>query len=153
MKNRQETGIRTARHIARSAQQTIKNKTGLNVSMMLYPTYSTLKTPEQMLYKIAIALDMDPACYKMKTRARDVVELRFIGAHFIRMYFPEVRLQQIAAFFGGQDHSSVISGLMRAYELIHIEDTRFLEKYTTAEKAVDLWLKNGMPAYPLAATA
>jgi chromosomal replication initiation ATPase DnaA len=153
MKNRQETGIKTARHIARSAQQTIKNKTGINVSVMLYPTYGTIKTPEHMLYKIAIALGMDPMCYKMKTRARDVVELRFIGAHFIRMYFPEVRLQQIAAFFGGQDHSSVISGLMRAYELIHIEDSRFLEKYAAAEKAIDLWLKSEASVYPLAATA
>ncbi len=153
MKHRQANGINEARYIARTAQQKIRNKTGIKMSLMLCPMEHILKTPRQMLYKIAMGLNMSPDCYTMKTRARDVVELRFIGAHFLRMYFPEVTLQQIAALYGGQDHSSVISGLMRAHDLIYTGDTRFMEKYAVAAKTVEQWLKNEVALYSLGATA
>ncbi len=153
MKYSQDTSFKTARHIARSAQQTIKNKTGMGVSVMLCPTHITLKTPERMLYKIAIALGMSPETYTMKNRARDIVELRFIGAYFLRMYFPEVTLHQIAAIFGGQDHSSIVSGIARTNALLYTGDTRFVEKYHRAVNAVEEWLKNEVPAYALAASA
>lgn len=153
MKNRQATGIKEARHIARTAQHTIRVKTGIKVSLMLCPTYDMLHTPEQMLYRIAKALGMEAAAYRKRSRERSIVELRFIGAHFIRTYFPNVTLHQIAALFGGQDHSSVISGLMRANELLYVGDARFVEKYNAASRAVDMWLKNEINSYPLAATA
>jgi len=77
--------ISTARHIARSAQRQIKDKTGMRVTLLLYPTENAARTPAQMLKVIALALDMNYECFKMKTRVRDVVELRFIGAMFLRM--------------------------------------------------------------------
>jgi len=133
--------ITTARHIARSASQQIKNKTGMGVTMIVYPADSITKTPEQMLGVIALALNMSPDNYRLKSRERNIVELRFIGALFLRRNFPLVTLQQIAALFGGQDHTSVINGLSRAYELIYMQDTRFVKKYNAALQTVNLWLR------------
>jgi chromosomal replication initiation ATPase DnaA len=130
-----------ARHIARSARQQIKNKTGMQVTVVLYPTETTLKTPENMLRVIAVALDMAPGCFRMKTRIRSIAELRFIAAVLIRTHFPKVTLHQIAAFFGGQDHTSVINGLTRAYDLIYTGDQRFLNKYNKAAQSVNIWLR------------
>ena len=133
--------INKARNIARSAQQKIKNKTGMRVSLVLCPTDNSLKNPERMLHVIALALGMNMECYKMKTREREIAELRFLGAYFLRMHFPNITLHQIAAFFGGLDHTSVISGLVRANNLIYTGDLRFINKYNTVLKAVNLWLK------------
>ena len=130
-----------ARHIARSAQQQIKDKTGMRVNLMVYPYENMLRSPEQMLHIIAIALDMSPECYRMKSRARNIVELRFLGALFLRRNFPAITLNQIATLFGGQDHSSIISGLARAHNLIYTGDQRFVQKYNTALKSVNLWLR------------
>lgn len=134
--------ITEARHIARSAQQQIKDKTGMQVTMVLYPSESGVKTPEYMLYIIAAALNEHPQNYKMKTRVRNIVELRFIAALCLRSNFPTITLQQIAAFFGGQDHTSIISGITRAYDLIYAGDEKFIKKYKAALAAVNLWLKN-----------
>jgi chromosomal replication initiation ATPase DnaA len=133
-----------ARQIARTAQQQIKDKTGMQVTVVLYPTEHTTKTPERMLYVIALALDMNPKCFKMKSRRREIVEMRFIAAMLLRTNFPAITLQQIATLFGGQDHSSIISGLARANDLIHTGDERFVKKYNTVVKAVGLWLKNDL---------
>ena len=145
--------INAARHIARSAQRQIKDQTGMKVTLLLYPTENTFKTPEQMLKVIAIALGMSPNCYKMKTRVRNVAELRFIAAMFLRSNFPEITLNQIASLFGGQDHSSIISGLTRGYNLIYTGDLRFMTKYNSAQKAVNLWLRRGESAYASANSA
>lgn len=145
--------INTARHIARSAQRQIKDQTGMKLTLLLYPKENTFKTPEQMLKVIAISLGMSPNCYKMKTRVRNVAELRFIAAMFLRTNFPEITLNQIAALFGGQDHSSVISGLTRGYNLVYTGDLRFMTKYNTAQKAVNIWLRRGESVYASANSA
>jgi len=121
-----------ARLIARTAQQ----------QMVIHPSENTVKTPEHMLHIIAAALNEHPATYKLKTRIRNVVELRFIAALCLRSNYPTITLHQIAAFFGGQDHTSVINGLTRAYALIYAEDESFTKKYKAALAAVNLWLRN-----------
>ncbi len=63
----------TARHIARSAQQQIKNKTGMGVTLVVCPADSTSKTPEQMLTIIATALGMSPDCYRMRSREKNIM--------------------------------------------------------------------------------
>ena len=131
----------TARHIARSARQQIKDQTGMHVTVVMYPADIAPHTPEKMLRVVAIALDMSPDFYKMKTRQRDVVELRFIAAMLLRSNFPKITLHQVAALFGGQDHTSVMSGLSRAYDLIYTGDQRFIKKYNTAAQSVNLWLR------------
>ncbi len=133
--------ITAARHIARTAQRQIKEKTGMRVSMMLYSPEVGSKTPEEMLHVIALALGMHPDCYRMKTKARHIVELRFVAAVLLRRNYPTMTLHQIATLFGGQDHSSIISGLARANDLIYTGDPRFVMKYNNALKSVDLWLK------------
>jgi chromosomal replication initiation ATPase DnaA len=145
--------INTARHIARCAQRQIKDKTGMKVALLLYPAENASNTPEQMLKIIAISLGISPNCYKMKTRVRNVTELRFIAAMFLRSNFPGMTLNQIATLFGGQDHSSVISGLTRGYNLIYTGDLRFMTKYNTAQKAINIWLRKGESAYASANSA
>jgi len=125
--------------IAGSAQQ-------MNDTAPMAPYYyeNYVKTPEHMLHIIAAALNEQPTTYKLKTRIRNVVELRFIAALCLRSNFPTITLQQIAMFFGGQDHTSVINGLTRAYALIYAGDESFTKKYKAALAAVNLWLKNGV---------
>jgi len=132
--------ITTVRHIARVAQQEIREKTGLHMHLML-PIQNIGKSPERMLHVIALALDMNPQCYKMKTRVRNIAEMRFIAAIFLRQNYPTLTLQQIAKLFGLQDHTSIMSGLARAYNLIETGDTRFIKKYNAALKSVNSWLK------------
>lgn len=133
--------INAARHIARSAQRQIKDKTGMRVTILLCPRESAQNTPEAMLGIIAPALGLKTECFRLRSRTRDIVELRFLAAMFLRRHFPHITLHQIAELYGGHDHTSIISGLARANNLIYTGDTRFINKYNTVEKAVDLWLK------------
>jgi len=139
--------ISTARHIARAAQKQIRNRTGMKIDLMLYGDNDLVKTPERMLKVIAIALEMSPDCYKMKSRLRIISELRYIGALFLRRNFPMLTLYEIGSLFGGQDHTSVISGITRAYELINTGDVKFINKYNKALQSVDLWLQKEVSGY------
>ena len=130
-----------ARHIARTAQQKIRTKTGMNVAMLLCPVEAEVwRTPTQMMQVIAMSMGMNAELYKAHTRKREVAELRFIAAMFIRVHFPDVTLVQIAEYFGGQDHTSILKGMARANDLILTGDERFIQKYNTALAAVNNWL-------------
>jgi chromosomal replication initiation ATPase DnaA len=131
----------TARQIARAAQRRIKEQTGMKVSLLLYPRDVVTKTPDQMLKIIATSQGMSPVCYKMKTRLRNITELRFLGALFLRRHFPAITLSQIARLFGGQDHTSIINALDRANNLIYTGDLAFTQKYNSALKSVEIWLR------------
>ncbi len=124
--------------VAISVNEKVSN-TDFNI--LQYPTEQVNSTPLRMLHVIALALDMSPECYKTKTRVRNIVDLRFIGSLFLRQYFPALTLHQIAAYFGGQDHTSVINAISRAHNLIYVRDSRFIKKYNTALKSVNTWLK------------
>ena len=145
--------ISTARHIVRSAERQIMDETGMQVDLLLYPPDDTIRAAEDMLEIIAVALDMNPACYKLRTRVRIITELRFIAAMFVRTNFPKITLHQIAGMFGGQDHTSILSGLTRGYNLIHTGDLNFMTKYNVAQKAVSIWLRRGELAYASANSA
>ena len=77
-----------ARRNTRAAADMVMERTGMNVAVLQYPTEMVNNTPQRMLHVIAMALDMSPEAYKMKTRVRNVVELRFIATLFLRQYFP-----------------------------------------------------------------
>lgn len=128
------------RNITRTAERRIRQITGIDMHLMV-PTTEVCRSPQRMLHVIALALDMDPNAFKEKTRVRDVVEMRFLGALFLRQNYPTLTLQQIARLFGGQDHTSVVSGLARAYSLLRAGDERFREKYNTVLNSVNSWLK------------
>ena len=144
---------RTTRSIVRMTQQRIKFKTGVGVSIMLRSSQDPLRTPEKMLQKIARSLNMNYDCFTRRSRERDIAELRFLGAYFLRVHFPAITLHQIAALFGGMDHSTVISGLVRANNLIYTGDSRFMEKYQTALNAVNQWLSTAETGMLHAASA
>jgi chromosomal replication initiation ATPase DnaA len=133
--------ISAARHIARSAQRRIKEKTGMRVNLLLCPGESPDKTPEDMMGIIALTLGMSDTCYRMKTHSRNIAELRFLCTVFLRRHFPAVTLNQIASLYGGKDHTSILYGLKRAYNLIYTGDLKFMKKYNQAQKAVNIWLR------------
>lgn len=125
----------------------------MQISVLQYPTETVNTTPQRMLHVIAMALDMSPEAYKLKTRVRPVVELRFVASLLLRQHFPALTLQQIAAYFGGQDHSSVINGISRAHNLLYVRDIPFVKKYNTALKSVTSWLRQDVSVYALPASA
>jgi len=133
--------FKTARTIARAAEQQIRTKTGLCVTLMLYARENGRKSPEQMLHTIATGLNMAPEDYKLKSRKTDIVELRFIGAHLLRRFYPRLTLKQIGALYGGQDHTSVTNSITRANELLYTNDPIFNYKYNNALDIVTKWLK------------
>ena len=145
--------INEVRSITRSAVNQIKDKTGMEISLMLCPEYHSSRSPDQMLRIIAAALQMDVNAYKVKSRERNIVELRFIVAFFLRSYFPCITLQQITRLFGGQDHTSVMNGLSRTAMLLATGDQRFITKYETALNSVNKWLRKEVSGYASAASA
>jgi chromosomal replication initiation ATPase DnaA len=132
--------INAARHIARAAESQIKARTGMRMRVMLYTTEEK-HTPQQILRIIAGALNMHPDAYTMKTRKREVAELRFLSALLLRKFFPRLTLKQIAVYYGGQDHTSIMNGVMRATQLLETFDTVFTKKYNTALNAITSWIK------------
>ena len=130
----------SAQHIAIPAPSPVNEGKGMSIAFLQYPTETVNSTPQRMLHVIALALDMNPECYRMRTRVRHIVELRFVASIMLRQYFPALTLQQIGGYFGGQDHTSVINGISRAHELIYIKDASFIKKYSAAMRAITSWL-------------
>jgi chromosomal replication initiation ATPase DnaA len=129
-----------AMHIAHLGVQHQTAKTNTGYTIALYPEENA-KTPKQFLNIIAASMGMHPDCFKIKGRSRDVVELRFLAALLLRRYFPDIRLKQIAALFGGQDHTSVMNALTRANDLLYINDLAFTTKYNNTIKTINQWIK------------
>jgi chromosomal replication initiation ATPase DnaA len=115
-----------------------------NVRNFLTPSIygKPTKSPDKMLEIIAGAAQMDHQLFSMKTRKREVVELRFLASLLLRKYYPGITLKQIAQLYGGQDHTSVMNGLARANDLLDINDPVFTYRYLTAVTAINHWVKN-----------
>ena len=132
-------------------QQTISARTALTEAntpdAVQYPTEQMWKTPSRMLHVIALALDMDPECSRWKKRDRNIVEMRFLAGMLLRRYFPALTLTQIANYFGGQDHTSVMHGISKAHNLIYVRDPAFVKKYNAAILSISAWLKRDVSAY------
>lgn len=153
VQNNLSTTSRTIRQIARTAEKKIKTRTGMGVNIVLYPTHQPLRSPEHMLHIIASALHMPASDFTLKSRVRDVVELRFLGAYLLRQYYPGITLKQISILFGGQDHSSIINSIQRAVDMLQTKDEIFLYKYQTTQKAINEWLRKDVLALGSAASA
>jgi len=132
--------ITAPRHIAGAPQPQVKEKTAMRMNLMMHAEQLS-KPPQRMMHVIALALDMSPEAYRMKTRIRTIVEMRHLAALLMRQNYPGITLQQIARLFGGQDHTSILSGMARAQNLIATGDQRFIKKYNTVLNSVNRWLK------------
>lgn len=134
--------VNSLRNITRTAERSIEKKTGMRVSLIAHTDHRFARTPERMMNIIAATLDMNADTYMVKSRKREIVELRFLAAYLLRSYFPTITLQQISMLFGGQDHTSIMNGLVRARTLLEINDEIFSHKYLLALAAVNQWLSN-----------
>jgi chromosomal replication initiation ATPase DnaA len=98
------------------------------------------KGPRDMLYIIAMALQAPITLYTERNRKRDVVDLRFLSAYLLRSYYPHITYKQIAALYGGQDHTSVMHAIQAAANLLHTHDEVFTHKFYTALHSVQQWV-------------
>lgn len=153
MISNRKSHIKAARTITRGAELDIKKKTGMSLNLLACTNYHLARTPDKMMLIIAACLGMDPAAFTLKSRERNVVELRFLTAYFLRSYFPTITLQQISVLFGGQDHTSIMNGLARTNMLLQTNDLRFMEKYETVLKSVNQWLRKDTSVYASAICA
>lgn len=145
--------LHTARTITRAAEHRIKNLTGVKVSLLACPDYHRNKTPEQLMRIVAAALNMGFVDYRKKSRQREVVELRFITAHLLTIFFPGITLVQISACFGGQHHTSIMNGLEKVKRMLTTDNERFATKYDIALKSVNRWIRKEMLEYASAISA
>jgi chromosomal replication initiation ATPase DnaA len=129
-----------ARHITRAAEQQIRTKTGMRVTLVLCPSDNPLKSPEQMLRVVARSLNTSPEVFQEKNRKRQVVEVRFVAALLLRYYYPTITLKQIGLLFGGQDHTSIMNALTRAQNLLYTNDVVFTAQYKHALNTVNQWI-------------
>lgn len=145
--------INSAKTITRLAEKKIEKKTGMRVSLIAYTDHHIARSPEKMMVLIADTLGMDKSAFTLRSRARPVVELRFLTAYFLRNYFPTITLCQISALFGGQDHTSIMNGLARTAMLLEVRDESFVSKYDQVLKAVNQWLRKESIDYATAICA
>lgn len=145
--------ISTARTITRTAEISIKKQTGLSLNLLACSNYHLARTPEKMMTIIAACLGMDESAFTLRSRERNVVELRFLTAYFLRSYFPTITLHQVSVLFGGQDHTSIMNGLARTNMLLQANDMRFMAKYEIVLKSVNLWLRKDTSGYASAICA
>jgi chromosomal replication initiator protein len=130
-----------ARHITRAAEQQIRTRTGMRVTLVLCPSENPRKSPEQMLCVVARALGLLPDVFREKNRNRKVVEVRFVAALLLRYYYPTITLKQIGLLFGGQDHTSIINAISRGQNLLYTSDLVFTAQYNNAQNTVNQWLQ------------
>jgi chromosomal replication initiation ATPase DnaA len=95
-------------------------------------------THQQLLDIVAQALGMQMRDYKTESRARPSVELRFLGAMMLQIYFPGIKVVEIARLFD-KDHTTVISGLQRGLDLLEIRDEGFTHKYNLVLNRLETW--------------
>jgi chromosomal replication initiation ATPase DnaA len=134
--------LEAVRTMARDAETKIRKQTGMGISLMVCPPDNQQKTPEQMMQKIASVLHMSPECYVVKMRQRDIVDLRFIAAHLLRRYFPGITLNDIALYFGGRDHTTIINALRKTNDLLQTNDLCFTTKYYHVIRALNEWIND-----------
>lgn len=92
---------------------------------------------KKSLTLIAGSLKMRLEDYAVRTRLREYVYLRMIGELYLRQNHPDVRLSEMAEFFGYEDHSTVVNLHASAlYKLKNRED--FRESYNKAMDAVKI---------------
>lgn len=125
--------------ILEEAQEEIKERTGMDCTVMLVRSELNEETPSEMLNVIASALQQNPEAFQYKSRKREIVDMRFIAAKLLRVIFPRITLIEIGELFGGQDHTTIVSSLQTANELLDSKDADFCNKYEIAAAAVQEW--------------
>lgn len=139
-----------AQLIASEAQQRIRRRTGLKVK--LFMALDEIVRPEDILLIIAEELSMRYDDYKIKTRRRPIVELRFIATLILLDKIVGITLNEIRGYFDFLDHTNVINARDSGRSLLSSKDPVFTSKYLKAEKAVNEYLlsysqfKNKRPA-------
>lgn len=98
------------------------------------------KSHDRMLRIIAYALAMPMSGYANRTRETKFQELRKVAAVLSRWYFPDVTLKDLGRLFGGMDHTSVISAISKAYDLLSVSDESFTRKFNKAHNEVLFYL-------------
>lgn len=120
------------------AEEEIRRQTGLRLRLIVMG-----EAPPQdmdaigMANLIAQAIGMYPGDLHVKSRKEVYTQLRYLVMYFVKEYFPKMTLKDIGSLFGsGMDHTSVITGIASAKNLIDTNDVVFHEKYELALQAI-----------------
>ena len=141
-----DRGYSNALELANEIEQASKTKeTGFEadkqrlfeIMRQYYPTYCVTKKPVEKDYEvlryIETRLPMSMEAINSKSRIRDLVEVRQIMMHILRIY-GEYTLYEIGMSFGGRDHSTVIHAKDTVYDLCDT-DKAYRAKFEEIKKA------------------
>ncbi|MFN4248936.1 MAG: helix-turn-helix domain-containing protein [Flavipsychrobacter sp.] len=126
--------------IISKAEKDILDCTGMDCRLVLCRSDINTYTPTELLNVVAAALGEDPEKFKWISRKTDVVEMRRLGAYFMKKVFPLIKLTQIGEMFG-QDHSTISNTIEQAENMLETNDAAFMANYKIVEFAVNEWVR------------
>lgn len=130
--------------IIRIAEHDIYAETGVKMRLMIAPQITgenELVDPYDLLSVVANSLGMLPTDYQYKSRQRQYVTLRMLGAYFLKVNRRDLSLQQIADLIGYKEHSMVMHCLETVQNYMDTQDKIFMYSYNKALNAVTQWLE------------
>jgi chromosomal replication initiation ATPase DnaA len=125
--------------VANEAEKKLE-RFGINASVII-TIGAPNKTPALMIETIEKALGYETGMYKVKSKKREVCELRYICMLLFIHYFPSLKLKQIAKLLYLHDHATVLNGLKQGNDLLESQDFSFTNNYKMATKAVEKWMQ------------
>jgi chromosomal replication initiation ATPase DnaA len=127
----------------RHAENYVQKHTGLLVKCKL-DIIDTKGHPKEMMGLIAETLGLGIEQFYVKTRKREIVEMRMLAAFFVKKHYAQLTLMDIAGLFGDNniDHSTVIHYVNTVNDLVTGPDKPFLWKYRKVLNAINLWIRD-----------
>jgi len=126
------------------AEHEIFSTTGLRMKLLAIGDDENIQADqyaEEMLSVIANALGYLYADMKKKSRHKEYLHMRYLGAFFLKQYYPFMTLEEIGYLIGLGDHTSVLHALTQAKNLIDTSNEMFTPKYQKVLEAITQWTK------------
>ena len=92
-----------------------------------------------MLHVVANELGMKVEDFGANNRQRRYVELRQIGAWFLKVHFPGITLKELGQSLGYNDHTMALYQIKVANNRLAVGDEPFCKKFNKVKKAIELW--------------
>lgn len=134
--------LNQAHNIMAECEEKIYLETGLKIRLNMSKATQQVIKPEEILVVVAQSLGMRMEDYTKPTKKTAVVNLRFLAALFIRQYWPKYPSKDIGKLFGGQDHTTILSGLKTGANYLDTGNEQFTTKYNIVKEAVENWIKS-----------
>lgn len=124
--------------IACMAEKEILNQTGLNMRVIVVGA-RTEKKIEDLLGIVANALGMTMADYGVSTKQRSYVDMRYLACYFLKQYYPEMTLADMAKLVGYKLHTDALNAIQMVERLKRTDGRGFRDVYDIVLNAVTQW--------------